>query len=157
MIVYVASVDGRRGLKIGYTSQPEQRRKALASQHGNAAFEHQQPCLMPQQVEAATHWILRERHITAEWYDVTVEEARQAIADAEIMVSKGEAPPQRINSVRPYSFGRRDILVSVSLSSDESRALDDWRAQHLIFSRSDAIRRLIAEGIKRAAEAPAKK
>lgn len=48
------------------------------------------------------------------------------------------------------------MRIQLVISPSEVEALDEWRAQERIWSRSEAIRRLIAEGVKRAA-AKAKK
>lgn len=40
-------------------------------------------------------------------------------------------------------------LVTIVMTPAERAALDAWRAKHQIWSRGDAIRRLVAEGIKR--------
>lgn len=42
------------------------------------------------------------------------------------------------------------MRIQLVISQSEIDALDEWRARFKIWSRSDAIRRLIAEGIKRA-------
>lgn len=44
---------------------------------------------------------------------------------------------------------KKDLRVQIVISPSEVEALDEWRARFKIWSRSDAIRRLIAEGIKR--------
>lgn len=44
---------------------------------------------------------------------------------------------------------KRDVRIQLVISQSEIDALDDWRARFKIWSRSDAIRRLIEEGIKR--------
>lgn len=41
------------------------------------------------------------------------------------------------------------MRIQLVISQSEIEALDEWRARHKIWSRSDAIRRLIGEGIKR--------
>lgn len=43
---------------------------------------------------------------------------------------------------------KKDVRVQLVISQSEIDALDEWRAANKIWSRSDAIRRLIAEGIK---------
>ena len=42
---------------------------------------------------------------------------------------------------------KKDVRVQLVISQSEIDALDEWRAKHKIWSRSDAIRRLIASGI----------
>ena len=41
------------------------------------------------------------------------------------------------------------MRVQLVISPSEMEALDEWRAKHKIWSRSEAIRQLIASGIKR--------
>jgi len=43
---------------------------------------------------------------------------------------------------------KKDVRIQLVISPSEVEALDAWRAKHRIWSRSDAIRRLIASGIK---------
>lgn len=45
---------------------------------------------------------------------------------------------------------KRDVRIQLVISQSEIDALDEWRAEHKIWSRSDAIRRLIAAGINSA-------
>ena len=42
----------------------------------------------------------------------------------------------------------KDVRVQLVISPSEIEALDAWRAKARIWSRSEAIRRLIAEGVK---------
>lgn len=44
---------------------------------------------------------------------------------------------------------KKDTRLQLVISPSEVEALDEWRAKHRIWSRSEAIRRLIAEGIKK--------
>lgn len=43
---------------------------------------------------------------------------------------------------------KKDVRVQLVISPSEIEALDEWRAKHKIWSRSEAIRQLIANGIK---------
>ncbi len=43
---------------------------------------------------------------------------------------------------------KKDVRLQIVISASEVEALDAWRAQHRIWSRSEAIRRLIADGVK---------
>lgn len=43
---------------------------------------------------------------------------------------------------------KKDVRIQLVISQSEIEALDEWRARFQIWSRSDAIRRLISEGIK---------
>jgi metal-responsive CopG/Arc/MetJ family transcriptional regulator len=44
---------------------------------------------------------------------------------------------------------KRETRIQLVMAPSEIDALDEWRAKHKIWSRSEAIRRLIAEGVKR--------
>ncbi|MDY7525460.1 ribbon-helix-helix protein, CopG family [Sphingomonas sp. 10B4] len=44
---------------------------------------------------------------------------------------------------------KKDVRVQLVISPSEIEALDAWRAKQRIWSRSEAIRQLIAEGVKR--------
>lgn len=42
---------------------------------------------------------------------------------------------------------KKDVRIQLVISPTEIEALDAWRQEHRIWSRSEAIRRLIAEGV----------
>jgi len=42
---------------------------------------------------------------------------------------------------------RKDMRIQLVISQSEIDALDEWRAKHKIWSRSEAIRQLIARGV----------
>lgn len=44
---------------------------------------------------------------------------------------------------------KKDARIQIVMAPSDVEALDEWRAKHKIWSRSDAIRRLVADGIKR--------
>jgi metal-responsive CopG/Arc/MetJ family transcriptional regulator len=44
---------------------------------------------------------------------------------------------------------KKDVRVQLVISQSEMDALDEWRARHRIWSRSEAIRQLISDGVKR--------
>jgi metal-responsive CopG/Arc/MetJ family transcriptional regulator len=43
---------------------------------------------------------------------------------------------------------KKTVRIQLVISQSEIEALDEWRARHKMWSRSDAIRRLIEQGIK---------
>lgn len=43
---------------------------------------------------------------------------------------------------------KKDVRIQLVISPSEIEALDEWRARNKIWSRSEAIRRLIAQGVK---------
>ncbi len=51
---------------------------------------------------------------------------------------------------------KKDVRIQLVISQSEIDALDEWRAANKIWSRSDAIRRLIADGLKVAKDKPKK-
>ncbi len=50
-----------------------------------------------------------------------------------------------------HSFGmeKKDVRIQLVISQSEVDALDEWRAKNRIWSRSEAIRTLIADGLSR--------
>ena len=44
---------------------------------------------------------------------------------------------------------KKEARIQIVISQSEIDALDDWRAKRKIWSRSEAIRRLVAEGVAR--------
>lgn len=44
---------------------------------------------------------------------------------------------------------KKDVRIQLVISQSEIDALDEWRAKHKIWSRSEAIRKLIEAGIKK--------
>lgn len=48
---------------------------------------------------------------------------------------------------------KKDVRIQLVMSPAEVAALDDWRAEKRIWSRSEAIRQLIVEGMKGKAQA----
>ena len=154
--VYVASrPDG--AVKIGYSNSP-------VARIGQIAYDRDEwvkllhtsiPMTDAPAVEMQAHWLLRGAHIGGEWFATTPDVAVETIARATQMVAAGEPSPQRINCATP--FGQtKDVRVQLVISQSEIDALDEWRAQNKIWSRSDAIRRLIAEGVKSAKAAKGK-
>lgn len=47
-----------------------------------------------------------------------------------------------------FRMEKKDVRVQLVISQSEIDALDEWRAANKIWSRSEAIRLLIAEGVK---------
>lgn len=149
--VYVAE-SATRGVKIGYSADPPVRMKQVSvASRGPVTLRHQSVELADAKaVEAMAHWLLREHHAGAEWFDVTPCEGTAAVAEAMCRVAAGETAPRRINNATPYA-DLKDVRIQLVMSPSEIAALDEWRAEHKVWSRSDAIRKLIAEGIKRRA------
>jgi metal-responsive CopG/Arc/MetJ family transcriptional regulator len=44
---------------------------------------------------------------------------------------------------------KKDVRIQLVISQSEIDALDEWRAKHKLWSRSEAIRVLIEHGIKK--------
>ncbi len=55
-----------------------------------------------------------------------------------------------------FRMEKKDVRVQLVISQSEIDALDEWRAANKIWSRSEAIRLLIAEGVKSKAVPKAK-
>lgn len=149
-VVYVGAIEGRQGIKVGYSSNAAQRAKAIGQDAGEPfTLLHTEPVDDPKAVENAAHWELRAKHIQHEWFDVTLDEAMAAISIAVANVAAGIHPPTRIGHSKPFADEPKDVRVQLAMSADELAALDRWRAPLRIWSRSEAIRRLIRDGIAR--------
>jgi hypothetical protein len=81
--VYVISHPEIRGLKIGETSDPESRLAQYQMYHSNPAFRFEGLFFFGdrQVAEKEIHRLLREKNISGEWFDLTVEEAISFIGD----------------------------------------------------------------------------
>ncbi len=44
---------------------------------------------------------------------------------------------------------KKDVRIQLVMSASEVEMLDEWRAPRRIWSRSEAIRRLVADGVKK--------
>lgn len=145
--LYVATRDGT-GVKIGRSSNPSARMAGIASEHGHSVFLAHQTDATPlaDEAEALAHWNLRHAHMGGEWFAVDASTAFAAASHALELVAAGERAPQRINHATPFA-DLKDVRVQLVISPSEIEALDEWRAKHKIWSRSEAIRRLIAAGI----------
>lgn len=147
--VYIALAEGREGLKVGHSSNLNARRKTLAFSLGTSvSFQFTMPVDDAPAVEAMAHWILRDSQTQGEWFSATVTDARAAIEQACALVAAGDVAPRRITGATRFADQVKDESVSLSLSAEELEALDAWRADHKVWSRSEAIRQLIASGIK---------
>lgn len=150
--VYVG-VCPSRGVKIGYSNDPANRLKCVGREVGepvSLSYQTAVLCDAPA-VEALAHWTLRESHTGAEWFAVTPDEAEAAVLDAVQRVSDGASAPRRINNATAYD-SLKEVRVQLLMDAGEIEALDEWRAKERIWSRSEAIRRLIADGVKKPAE-----
>lgn len=58
--------------------------------------------------------------------------------------------------VHGLDMEKKDVRIQLVMSSSEIAALDDWRADHRIWSRSEAIRRLVNSGAERPDDAEQK-
>jgi len=153
--VYVAAASGLTGLKIGYSSNLDERRKAISQCVGQPVeFVAVHPHGDAAAVEAMAHWLLREHQAHGEWFSVTVEQASAAIMDAAERVRLGESAPRKATGRNLLRDEIKDVRVGLDLPETEIEALDEWRAKERIWSRSEAIRRLIADGLKRPAPKP---
>jgi metal-responsive CopG/Arc/MetJ family transcriptional regulator len=62
--------------------------------------------------------------------------------------------PQSDPSYLDEMAEKKDMRIQLVMSPSELEELDAWRATRRIWSRSEAIRRLISEGIGKVAESP---
>lgn len=145
--VYVATAE--RGVKVGYSNNHLSRFKQIASEIGHpvALSFVTEPVDDAAAVERLAHWYLRDQHIGGEWFSCGAGEAWDAVNRAIEGVARGEAPERRVGNATPFAELKTERLC-LDMSAEAVAALDEWRAVHKIWSRSDAIRRLIAEGVK---------
>lgn len=138
--VYVAS--GRGGLvKVGFSTNAEQRMITLASQERTSVrLEHAE--FVPENarlVERVAHVLLREKRERGEWFDVSVDDAVEAVREAVHAVEEGRGE-SIIAGARPP--GR---MFSIRFSDRDMEMLDELRRQEPdIPGRGEMLRRLIA-------------
>lgn len=94
--VYVLGVPGGPH-KIGYSYRPEDRVKAMVrAGHKGVFLAGQWPvgARIVQAAERYIHWLLRDRHLKNEWFNVSLEEAEDAVRKAMV--------PEVVNSLDPF-------------------------------------------------------
>lgn len=105
--------------KIGVAANPEQRRYMLqGASPVSLVISAAIPATRSEafRVEAYAHWLLRDQRLRGEWFDITPNEARNAIGEAFVAVSEGLSPP---TSARPsilsaYIWQRRAKAAGLS-------------------------------------------
>lgn len=152
--LYVATADGR-GCKIGRSADPVSRMAGVAAENGCrvSLIAATDPLEADDQAEALAHWLLRDQHLGGEWFAVSTDTAVEVMFAAVRSAEDGETAPRRINNATPF-HALKDVRVQLVISPSEIEALDEWRAKKRIWSRSEAIRQLIAEGVKRGENKP---
>lgn len=134
--VYVIEGDGR--LKIGVSLRPRQR--VFRVRGALSVIYEAEPHPDAYKVEQMAHRLLtlEGKHLEGEWFSVSLDEARAAIARAERIIDGHEPAP--VEPVRP-----RPATVSLIVTPDVMLAIDDLRAltSGRIPSRGEAIRRAI--------------
>lgn len=148
--LYVATLHGR-GSKIGRSADPASRVKQIGKDmRGQVVLAaHTGPTPLADEAEALAHWLLRDKHLGGEWFDVLPDDAFAVARDAIARAEAGERADRRINNASPYAT-LKEARVTISLPVEDLEALDAWRAKERIWSRSEAIRRLVAEGVNKA-------
>lgn len=131
-------------LKVGYSNAPADRIRSIGYERGERLKLVHVSSVLPDagDIEARAHWLLREDHLGSEWFSCTTATAIAAIALARQDAGRGEPTPQRINNATPYA-DLKDVRIQLVIGQSEIDALDEWRAQNKIWSRSDAIRQAI--------------
>lgn len=146
--VYVA-VAGR-GVKVGLSRDYVMRLRQIAAEIREPvtlAFLTD-PIDEAASVEALAHWYLRDQHIGGEWFSCDAGDAWGAVSRAIEGVARGEAPERRVGNATPFADLKTERL-SVDMPAEMVAVIDEWRRwEPGIPSRGEAIRRLIAEGIK---------
>ena len=98
-----------------------------------------------EQVENYAHWILREKRLHGEWFDVTPSEAKAAVSNAAAAVAKGEKIEKLVRNV-----GRKklwDVRITLPITSETVERLD--AALRDGEARLDLIREAIEKELKR--------
>jgi hypothetical protein len=88
--IYVMS-DGADLVKIGLSCQLDRRAHAVSTSQRAATLQWATPVHTdPLTIEMTAHTLLREQHVTREWFRASVEEAIAAISVAVKMVEAGD-------------------------------------------------------------------
>ncbi|WP_376960079.1 GIY-YIG nuclease family protein [Azospirillum sp. A26] len=121
-------------LKIGISSDINKRLAALQTGSADKLSVHYStdiPDGKARAVEAAAHAMLRERRKSGEWFDITLDEAQDAIREAMEELDKPHEAPVRINPKAGnflVDFLERHDLTQAEFGSWFGRARDSiWR------------------------------
>ena len=137
--------------KVGFSQFPDARLKWLMATRGGSLRVHARIAVMAdivREVEALAHWLLCDRALGGEMFDVSPSEAAQAIVEAAERYADGQRAPS----------GRTDDgRVNVPAPEAWIERLDVWRvAQRPIASRAEAVRKLVTEALDARERARAK-
>jgi hypothetical protein len=100
-------------VKVGIAEDPQERLKALTRcQPFDASLCHAAEVENPELVEKAAHHLLNEKHRRGEWFDISLEEATAAVAEAVKLVDNGWTRE-----------GRREINLRCTLLTKEIELL----------------------------------
>lgn len=148
--VYVIQSDAGP-VKIGVSGDPEYRlRQLIGSQPFAAKIVHcvSEPSLPAYQIEAVAHSLLASFHRRGEWFDVTPEQAAEAIQSAIDLINEGD-----LTSLEKSS--KQSARLQMVISPEEIAHIDNWRRhQTPLPSRSEAIRQLVRLGLSIPARSP---
>lgn len=139
--------DGRGRHKIGSTGNPRLRAYHLRRKTGlPVEIVHLTKATSAGElVEIAAHWLLADSHIGGEWFNVTAEQAIEAVAEASIQIEAGSRPASRLaKGGRPIMF---PDLSPASLLRGTLARIDAARTDGE--NRADFIRQAVERELKR--------
>lgn len=103
MEIYLAGT-GRGPKKIGIGTSAAKRVRAIQNASGKAMSLHHServPVGAARAIESHAHWMLADRWVRGEWFDVSVAEAKEVIAESIKAVAEGRAQRGNRNLGRP--------------------------------------------------------
>lgn len=134
--------------KIGISDDPSARLRTIQAASGiRLSLVHSSDkTANARSIEAAAHKLLASKRKTGEWFDVTAEEAIEALADAAKLVEERRREKKRLG--RPLIHGERLERVQVLITKDQSErlaAMADTSGRSI----SQVIRAYVDAGLKK--------
>jgi Arc/MetJ-type ribon-helix-helix transcriptional regulator len=144
---YIYGVSGSDGpIKVGFSTNLHLRLQTLRfafSRELEVMFYVPVDVEQVREIEKLAHFILRDRRVKGEWFDINADEALAAVQSAIERYSQGE----RVLRARDDPE-RKPQTVSLMLPRSTLHRITEWRArQKRIPSVSAAIRHLLEEGL----------
>ncbi len=125
--------------KVGFSFYPPNRARTLKKKGEPAPVAHWWSVVPLQDiyaVEALAHWILRDKALGGEMFDITPDEGRVFVEETIARFAVGERAPD-------LREGARIVRLPMVMSQNFIRRLDEWRRHEPgLPNRSEAIRRI---------------
>lgn len=133
-------------LKVGQSTNLESRLRSLRYERKRrlvVLFSLQAPTADLYGIEKLAHFLLRDRALGLEMFDVSLEAAKDAICDAKYEYDRGRRAPSAAEDPE-----RATVSIGATLPTELIDRLTDWRVQQdKILNRSAAIRLLIERAL----------